>query len=228
MKKLVLSACIAAMATSGAAAADLYIPTIEGPPVAMDYGHDWSGVYAGVVGGYGWGQVVATSGGTTDTITANGGLLGVTLGANTQFDSFVIGVEGDLAWSSIAGSQACAAAPALACGASVDWMGTVRGRAGVAFDQVLLYGTAGVAFARTTGTVTPAAPGTTGTFSDNFVGWTVGAGLEVAVTDNISLKGEYLYADLGTKTAPAGTLGAAATTVSPTVSTVRFGVNVGF
>jgi outer membrane immunogenic protein len=214
--------------TLPAQAADLLI--IDETTLYTDAGFDWTGFYAGLAGGYG-GSTLRSVGDVTGSVTdvpANGGLLGVTLGANAQFDSFVLGLEGDVLWSGMSGSATCTGFPAYSCNGTVDWTASLRGRAGVAFDDVLVFATAGLAAGRGTGTITPTFPGTTSTFTDTYVGWTVGAGVELAVTEAISVKAEYTYADLGSRTAPAGTLGAGSFTVSPIVHAAKIGVNYHF
>lgn len=187
-------------------------------------GFDWNGFYAGVMGGYVGGPIKA---GATEVPVA-GGMVGATAGYNAQFGSFVLGAEGDLAWTGAKGTATCVTAPAFSCNADVDWLGTVRGRAGVAFDKVLVFATGGVAVAGGKGTVTPTFPGTTSTFSDTFVGYTAGVGVELAITDALSVKAEYNYINLGSRVAPAGTLGTGATTVSPLLHTAKIGLNYHF
>jgi outer membrane immunogenic protein len=81
----------------------------------------------------------------------------------------------------------------------INWLGTVRGRIGYAFDRFLPYITGGVAFGGVRGAyaVTTPAGAFTATGSDTNFGWTLGGGLEYAFTPNLSLKAEYLYVDLG-------------------------------
>jgi outer membrane immunogenic protein len=128
---------------------------------------NWSGFYIGAVGGY---AAEATNG----SQAMKGGFGGGTLGYNWQFGTFVIGVEGDGAFSDISST---ATSPLVTATAKIDSLATVRGRAGVAFDQVLLYGTGGFAF------------------NDNHTqnGWTAGAGVEWMFMPRWSLKAEYLY-----------------------------------
>lgn len=84
----------------------------------------------------------------------------------------------------------------------MDWMASVRGRAGYALDRLLIYGTAGVAFADIGQANTGGVPESS---SDVLAGWTVGAGLEYAFTDRLTSRIEYRYADLGSQDyAPAG------------------------
>jgi outer membrane immunogenic protein len=86
----------------------------------------------------------------------------------------------------------------------LEWFGTVRGRAGMALDRVLLYATGGWAFGerRLSGPLTSsnaAGPITNTSFNSasRMVGWTVGGGIEWAFLGNWSAKLEYLYIDFG-------------------------------
>jgi outer membrane immunogenic protein len=69
------------------------------------------------------------------------------------------------------------------------------------------------------------------TDTQNHSGWTIGGGLEVALAPNWSLKGEYLYMDLGSKTYAAslinddGALPAAAGSLDIKLSTIKIGLN---
>jgi outer membrane immunogenic protein len=80
----------------------------------------------------------------------------------------------------------------------LEWFGSARLRAGYAFDRFLPFVTGGVAIGRYSGTEN-------GTLenSENMVGWTAGAGLEYAVTDNLIARVEYRYSDYGRKSQPA-------------------------
>ncbi len=198
------------------------------PPYDVEF--DWSGYYAGVSGGYARGTVTTTGdiSGTVTEVPVSGALLGATVGANWQMGHFVLGAEGDLSWSNASGSATCTAAPAYSCNAEIDWLGTVRGRAGFALDKVLVFATGGLAVAQGSGTVDPAFPGLTSEFSDTFMGWTVGGGVEVAVSETMSIKAEYNYLDLGSRTAPAGTLSAESTTIEPDLQTFKVGLNFRF
>ena len=137
-------------------------------------------------------------------------------------------------------------------GASGDlgYLGTVRGRLGFAFDNILVYGTAGVAVGRVTGAgdvtaslgsefVRLAASG-----RETHVGWTAGAGVEAMLGPNLSAKAEYLYADLGWEThrapglvtasplaaslIPAGSAVGAAGEFKLEVQTIKVGLNYRF
>ena len=98
-----------------------------------------------------------------------------------------------------------------------DWEGSVRGRVGVAFDRFLAYGTGGIAF---TGleVVAPAV-----TTSETRAGWTLGAGLEYAFTDNVTFRGEYRYSDFGSDN-----YAGVAAPIGVTNHALRFGLNYKF
>jgi outer membrane immunogenic protein len=83
----------------------------------------------------------------------------------------------------------------------INWLATVRARAGVVADRVLIYATGGWAVAGVKSTLNDLYPArtVTTTSSTTYSGWTVGGGAEVALARNWSVKGEYLYVNLGSK-----------------------------
>ncbi len=184
---LALSALLAAHC---AAAADLSLaPLYKAPPALQPQAYDWSGFYFGANGGGGWGHSWWNANATG--INLPGAQAGGTAGYNFQFGRTVLGVEGDIDWSGLNGSSTSPGCPA-GCSASDSWLSTVRGRVGYAFDRVMPYVTGGLAV----GDIRAAAPGFSGGDTTN-AGWTVGAGLEVALPGNWSAKAEYLRVDLG-------------------------------
>lgn len=192
---------------------------------AMAAAYDWNGAYAGAFVGYGAGTTTFDfiTPATSVDISTSGWLVGGVLGANFQTGSFVLGVEGDVAWADISGSELCPN-PGFDCSSSINWLATLRGRAGFAADAFLLYATAGLAVGGVTSN-----DEFNGDFDSTHVGWAAGAGVEVGVTENISLKAEYLYVDLGTQTDDSGILsGITDTDVSVTAHTVKAGINFHF
>jgi outer membrane immunogenic protein len=180
------------VAVQTANAADLpRRPPPDYPVKASPYrAFDWSGFYAGINAGYGWGTSRYDFGAAgLDRFNVNGGLVGGTLGYNYQFGQTVLGIEGDLDWQSIKGSAACIAG---VCETKSNWLGTVRGRLGYAIDRFMPYVTAGAAF----GDVKTNIPGLASQ-NDTRAGWTVGGGAEYAFAPNWTIKAEYLYVDLG-------------------------------
>jgi outer membrane immunogenic protein len=137
-------------------------------------------------------------------------------GYNWQTGAFVLGVETDFDGSTLSKSFNNVGTPFVGAGRltgdaftvngknSLDWLGTTRGRVGFVVtpdNRLMIYATGGVAYAggnsqfslrdNTTGSIFSANPGR------SRVGWVIGGGAEYAVTNNITIKGEYLYADLG-------------------------------
>ena len=188
---------------------------------------DWSGVYAGVYVGAGTGTVF------TDivpplapaNINVTGLVGGVGIGFNWQDGNIVFGVEADASVTSIAGSLVAAVACGGACTERANVLGSIRGRAGLALDKMLLFGTAGLAVLNETSGTVPPPLGTTGTFTGTYTGYVVGAGAEFAVSDQVSLKAEYNFNAFNALVAPAGTLSAAPISVRPAIHTVKVGAN---
>lgn len=175
------------------------------PTAAQSY--DWTGFYAGLLGG--WSDNTATTSdiefegtptGIPDIVTTlSGAMLGVTGGYNHQAGQFVLGVEGDLSWS-MAHGEDDTYAPSFTSEADMFAFGTLRGRAGFAADQFVVFVTGGLAAGGVTATIHDVYGQTTVTTTDTeaMLGWTAGAGAEIAVSDTVSIKGEWLYYDLGT------------------------------
>jgi outer membrane immunogenic protein len=116
-----------------------------------------------------------------------------TLGANYQVGSLVFGVEGDGGWADASGFGTFTATSLCAAGCLTrdTWLGTARGRVGYAFDRYLVFATAGAAFGDVRANFS------NGPISRSIeAGWTVGAGIEVALGRNWSAKAEYLFVDL--------------------------------
>ena len=180
-----------AVAVQAANAADLRRPPPQYPVKAPVYQpFDWTGFYAGINAGYGWGRSRYDFGVLgANALDVNGGLVGGTVGYNYQIGQTVLGIEGDIDWQNVKGSAACVGG---VCQTKSDWISTVRGRLGYAADRFMPYVTGGAAF----GNVNANIPGL-GSQSDTRTGWTVGGGAEYAFAPNWTVKAEYLYVDLG-------------------------------
>ena len=228
MRKLVLALASTALLTATAQAADLGWNGSTSPVNSMYSGtsaFQWSGFYAGVNAGYGFGTLrrEPVGGGVATENNTGGWNLGAQAGYNVDMGGFVLGGEADLQWSAI-NYQADVGAPGT-LKASVDGFGTLRARAGLTFDRVMPYVTGGVAIGNSTVSLTDPANVVTSQ-TNTHLGWTVGAGLEAAATDNITIKAEYLYVDLGAKTyttAPGGNIDA-----SQRFGLIRAGINYKF
>jgi outer membrane immunogenic protein len=184
MVKTLLTATAMAALTSGAMAADLYVPPAA-PAMAPAPSTSWDGPYIGATLGYSWGTADSTvSGGSGASASISGFEAGGQIGYNFHVaDSIVLGVQGDLNWS----NQNAAALSGTSY--TMNWNGAVVGRLGVDMGEFLPYVEAGVAFANadwaSVGTAT-------------HTGWTVGAGVEFMLADNLSANVEARYADYGT------------------------------
>jgi outer membrane immunogenic protein len=226
MKKLFAATfAIAALAVAPALAADLPArPVYKGAaPAVVAAAYNWSGFYIGANGGYGW----STSdwleiGGVNAHPEGRGGLVGGTVGINWQMSNIVLGFEGDYDWARVQGSGPLSIA-GFTVSTNMTYFATARGRLGLAANNALFYITGGAAFAGFDSTTAPCV-GCTG-FSDNRTGWTFGGGLEYGFAPNLSFKAEYLYADFGTRTAPAGSADIVAADIRNRVSIVRGGIN---
>jgi len=141
--------------------------------------YDWSGFYLGAQGGYSWNK--ATYLGSDKNIDT--GSFGVHAGYNFQSGNIVYGIENDFNYNAGDGKQT-----------KLEWDASGRARVGYALDRTLIFATGGVAAAG--GKVDQPAIGKK---DDILIGWTAGAGVEHAVTDNILIRGEYRYSDFGSK-----------------------------
>jgi len=171
------------------------VPVKAPPPPSPPF--SWTGVYLGVNGAYSFGSsdwTDSVSGGTSGDFRISGFAFGGTVGANYQIGHFVIGVEGDGDWTDASGFGTFTAASLCAggCLTNNNWLVTARGRVGYAFDRILAYGTGGAAFGNVRANFSND-PATSATEA----GWTIGAGVEVALATNWTVKAEYLFVDLG-------------------------------
>jgi outer membrane immunogenic protein len=156
---------------------------------------------------------VPSRAGLSDDGLGGGGQIGYQM----QFGSLVAGLETDFTLADVGRTRSsvnpASADPACGCTAvtelssEMNWFGTVRGRVGVAvpdlgtfFDRSLIYLTGGLAYAQIEhrGQITVTPPGVRlQATSDNVkMGFTVGAGTEIALTQNVSIKSETLYYNL--------------------------------
>ena len=144
---------------------------------------------------------------TPGTVDPRGFIGGGQIGFNWQMNNFVLGIEADASY--IGGSASrnltnfTVINPADVFTTTTEnrFFGTLRPRVGLAVDRALFYVTGGLAVTSTRFTDSFGSFGNTvvATVSSNTtrVGWTVGGGMEYAFTNNWSVKGEYLYADIG-------------------------------
>ncbi|MGP0061185.1 MAG: outer membrane protein [Beijerinckiaceae bacterium] len=221
LRKFLLSGAAFAAFATGTYAADL--PSRIAPPVFVPPPvFTWTGFYIGGTAGYSWNDLTVTNINYAPVVPGGGGLpgggngnlisagiaLGGTAGYNYQIREFVIGVEADGSWlsnrtSSYTAFDAHINASNQTFDSKMDALVAGRGRFGYAFDSALVFVTGGLAVGHVGNRyVANIARGVDPTWSDSDwrLGWTAGAGLEVKIDQNWSVKGEGLYYQLADHT----------------------------
>lgn len=206
-----LAALTLLASTFSSQAADIPRPVYKGAVRPIVAYYNWTGLYAGINGGYAFGD----AGVGTGSPSPSGYLIGGTVGYNYQVGSIVYGLEGDFDYASVKDTVACGA---FTCTAEQKWLATFRGRVGYAFDRWLPYLTGGGAYSNVRASINPGVASA----SDTKLGYTLGAGLEYAFMSNWTAKIEYLYVDLGRINTAVGTSG------DITENVVRAGLNYKF
>jgi outer membrane immunogenic protein len=241
---LVPGIVLGALVNGSAWSADLPLrSSYKAPPAEIVF--NWSGFYVGGHLGYGFAQadigsrnlfkqVVAPA----QRIDADGFLGGVQAGWNHQIDRFVLGAEVDFSWSDIEGDvrdTILAGNKKVSAGLSSNatWIATATARVGYAWDQFLVYGKVGAAWAHfdygyddsvTMGRTTTVHSASA---SETRSGWTVGTGVEWAFWGNWSAKAEYNYIDLGNRTVNFTPVGGNPD-IKQRISVVKAGLNYRF
>jgi outer membrane immunogenic protein len=185
MKSLLLAASVLVL-TAGAAE-------------AQGTGYNWSGVYLGLQGGFGGASstIIGTEGGYYKRkLDPSGGFGGAHLGWQWQTGMFVYGAEAEINASSMEESSDSSSQPGNFFKTDIKWFGAANAKFGVAMDRVLLYGTAGVSAANIE-TGQNASTGDEFSSGKTYVGWTAGAGMDFAVTNNLIAGLRYRYYDFG-------------------------------
>lgn len=197
--------CLVGLGSTVVSAADLSGPKYEPPPAYPDrpvYAPIWTGLYAGISGGYGWGDSTQSydrndNHGIAST-SPEGGLAALTLGYNYQLPGgLVLGAEADLGFMDVSADDKEVYDGHIYKTSFGPWWGTVRGRAGLALGPTLIYATGGLAFMGVDEVSIGNTPGETAYNKDWRSGWVVGGGIEHAFTNTISAKVEYLHMDFG-------------------------------
>jgi outer membrane immunogenic protein len=244
MKKILLiGVSVLAMAVAGGAQAADLKPVYTKAPKAVPY--NWTGLYMGIQGGFGFGNADNTRPGfDSGTYAPQGALVGGTIGYNWQYaGNWVVGLEGDAAWADLSASWP-GAFPGVAttsmsqcggvvprCYTALDNIETVRARWGYAFGYVFPYVTGGVAIATLKGSEGDVATGGAfGSGSNTEAGWTVGAGVESVLMPHWTVKLEGLYVDMGNQhlfnaTVPGTPTTVVAESVKYNTAIIKLGIN---
>jgi outer membrane immunogenic protein len=177
-----------------------------GKPQSPLPSHNWTGFYAGIVGGTGVAQASATQPGAPGVIGENGSgfTAGGLAGYNWQFaPHFVAGVEGDFSWLGVDRSQGqyndFQGGRNAMLGMKTNWLATLRGRVGYSTGPALLYVTGGGAWVnvRDDWQGANAAAGPAVSSTKTLSGFTAGGGIETTLFGNWTSRTEYLYVDVG-------------------------------
>lgn len=227
LKSLLLSAVFLAMSGTAFAA-----DTTASGAVYFDAGtaERWDGFYAGAQIGYGWGESANEWWGAGLPAVADGdiaysGLMGgLHAGYLVQSASIVWGVEADLSLANLVGDDSQFAGRVNRI--EIEALATLRGRMGVAFDNMLVYGTAGAAAA----SFAKRDVGEPSYTAQLATGWTLGAGVEMAVTESVSVRAEYLHTWLAPVDSFLEALGGGYghRAIDPTLHTFRAGISFNF
>jgi outer membrane immunogenic protein len=262
MKKRVAIALLATSFTAGAAcAADRPLLAPQFYPTGPLLPVEWTGFYFGANGGYSWGRGMADTafigsfpGGTTtpngtgpaelsttrlhSSGKPSGAIAGGQIGFNWQAGRFVFGAEADGQWLGQQASFAVGCSSSRCSGVqdvSIKTLQTGRARFGLAFDWIMPYVTAGAALVNVSDDLLVTKGGITGKFQSitgSTLGWTAGAGVDIALSSNWSARLEYLYvqADLSNTGPIPNTLGIGTVSASDSVKAniVRVGLNYRF
>jgi outer membrane immunogenic protein len=212
VKSTLLGALASFAVVGAAAAADL--PNRKEAVYAPPPPFDWTGGHMGVNGGWGGGSVNTTSTNlgfpfganpgflttTNSAISTSGGFVGVQDGYLWQFSNkVVVGYEHDFQYANISGSDNSLGFGGVGVRQRIEWFGTERLRFGYAMGRFLPYFTGGLIYGQVRANGQQFVGGyifPTATSAWRRAGWTVGAGLEYALWDRVSVKAEYLYSEM--------------------------------
>jgi outer membrane immunogenic protein len=243
----VCSLAVFSVVAGTALAADMPAPAAvysKAPVVAPLPYYDWSGFYLGANVGGSWGHAASTNTALDGTFVASGSsnnsavIGGGQIGYNFMVAPHVLlGFEADIDGSS---SKSTVTSPdgSNSFASKLDDFGTARGRIGFAQDNWMFYGTGGFAWSQGSVTRTqivgvasvppiPAPAGTVEVANNTRTGWAAGAGVEYGITQNWTVRAEYLYLDLGTATSVFA-LSNRVQTTSANMSIGRIGLNYKF
>jgi outer membrane immunogenic protein len=183
MKRSIPMVGLLALLAVPAMAADRRVPVQQYQPAySQPRAYNWNGVYVGAHSGASFDRFQGVGKKSRSEI-----LLGGQLGYNLQMGGLVTGLEADISMNGLGKG----AKRTGGTSADMRYVSTLKARAGIAFDRVLVYGLGGVAYGSL-----KASDGLVSKEKSK-VGYVVGAGAEYGITDNLSAKLEYNYVSLG-------------------------------
>ncbi|MHB2265705.1 outer membrane protein [Aliihoeflea sp. PC F10.4] len=188
-----------AVISAPAFAADVVYQEPPAPAAPMEIApvNTWSGPYAGLSVGYGFEGETDPDLPGVGAVDTDGWMGGAFGGYQVQNGSLVYGAEVDVNYSDLEGSTDLGAGFTGTSRTTVD--GSVRGRLGVTVtEDILVYGTAGLAAERQR--ISVDGPGYSERDTNVALGYTVGAGVDARLTDQVFARAEYRYTDYGSET----------------------------
>ena len=238
MRTVLLTAMISlALAGPGFAGGML----VESNEAAQQAAH-WTGCYAGGHAGGTWGRsdkwIPRTQGGAFEGVSLGGhdvdGFIGgVQAGCDYQLgNGLVAGIGGDYGWTGASGTHPSTHETGVFYHSETDGLGSLTGRLGYAFGDLLLYAEGGAAWERVNYSAATTQIGTAYRATDTREGWTVGGGGEYALSRHVSVFVDYAYYDFGTERIALDPqysfLPTAYVDIEDTANVVRAGVNLRF
>ena len=194
-KSFFLSTALAAALVGGVSVgtANAADPVVYDAPVEVPAAVSvWGGFYVGGNIGYGWGDATFDDDGDDVDFDFDGIIGGVHVGYNWQVNHFVFGIEGDISATDFTSGPVGGNSRIV----GMDWMASLRARAGIAHNNWLFYGTAGVAWADLHAESTAGPNFRSG--SDTATGWVAGLGVERKFTERLSGRVEWLHSEFDT------------------------------
>ena len=143
-----------------------------------------------------WGEAdFSGNDGTDDQLDLEGGAFGGQAGFNYQCNQWVFGIEGDVSWLDADASEISSQDPFVTVSSEIEMLASIRGRLGIAINNILLFGTAGVAFTDLDVRVVDVEPGFVSDLSasSSATGYVIGGGAEMLIAGNISARAEVLH-----------------------------------
>lgn len=196
IKTILLASFVSFLAMSATNAADA-IQYQEPAPISAAPSFTWGGAYLGGQIGYGWGKSRYSYILNNQQLKPDGFLGGLYAGYNFALDNnVVLGADVDVTYKNLKKSSPVQFAEYET---ALHWSGAVRARAGYAADRFLPYIAGGVALGQVKNSYDLAPINMSYSDKQTLTGWTIGAGLDYAATDNIILRFEYRYTDYGRK-----------------------------
>jgi outer membrane immunogenic protein len=229
MRKLMLGATALALPIAVAHVS----PAAAAPPVP----YSWTGFYIGAHAGYGIGETnfsgnadIAPLGGSVPVGMGTGFFGGGQLGYNYQVaPHWVVGAEGNLSWSGIMGRIEDPFFSGKNLSSRTNWIASATGRVGYTGGDFMFYGKGGAAWLGNQYAVTGGISDANAYANETRLGYTVGGGIEWAVSSALTARIEFNYYGLGSHDVVfGGTIAGPPPIIRQNIETFEVGINYHF